>query len=509
MQAHRLTGTPIDVGALCAEMQIDAAFSAEVQAAAEEAAKRPLPDLPDATDVPLVTIDPPGSLDLDQAVAIETRADGGWVVSYAIADVGAFVDAGGPVDVEARRRGETLYAPDRRIPLSPDALGEGAMSLLPDQERPALLWRIEVDPDGSFGTYGLRRAIVRSRAKLDYPSVQQAADAGTLPDAIAALPAFGKAHHARGLANGAIELNLPEQQVDEHDGTWSLAYRSPLPVELWNSQVSLLTGAVAARIMLDGRIGLLRTLPPAPEWIVERLRKAAPALGVTWPDGASPGQVMAPLDLTDPRHVAFVDLASELLRGAGYSAFDGALPEVTVHAGIGGPYAHVTAPIRRLCDRFANEVCVALAGGTEVPTWARVDLPEVADLMAASGKCSHAFDRAIVDGTEACLLRDRVGQTFDAVIVDVDHRNHGTGGAKGNGDARADASTAKGAATTAGATEPVRAEPARTERGTVMLDGPAVTARVDGTDLPLGSRVPVRLETADPSTRTVRFTYPA
>jgi exoribonuclease R len=182
---------------------------------------------------------------------------------------------------------------------------------------------------------------------------------------------------------------------------------------------------------------------------------------------------------------------------------------VTVHAGIGGPYAHVTAPIRRLCDRFANEVCVALAGGTEVPAWAREALPEVADLMTASGKRSHAFDRAIVDGTEACLLRDRVGQTFDAVIVDVDHRNHGNGGAKGNGDARADASTAKGAATTAGATEPVRAEPARTERGTVMLDGPAVTARVDGTDLPLGSRVPVRLETADPATRTVRFTYPA
>jgi exoribonuclease R len=125
-------------------------------------------------------------------------------------------------------------------------------------------------------------------------------------------------------------------------------------------------------------------------------------------------------------------------------------------------------------------------------------LPEVADLMTASGKRSHAFDRAIVDGTEACLLRDRVGQSFDAVIVDVDHRNHG------NGVANAEASASKSPATAA---EP--AEPARTERGTVMLDDPAVTARVDGVDLPLGSRVPVRLETADPSTRTVRFTYPA
>ena len=206
--------------------------------------------------------------------------------------------------------------------------------------------------------------------------------------------------------------------------------------------------------MLDGRVGLLRTLPPAPDWIVDRLRKAAPTLGVVWPDGATPGQVIAPLDLTDPRQVAFVDLASELLRGAGYAAFDGAVPEVTAHAGIGGSYAHVTAPIRRLGDRFANEVCVALSGGTEVPGWAREALPQVADLMAASGKRSHAFDRAIVDGTESALLCDRVGQSFEAVIVDVDRRRNGNDGARSD----------------------------QTERGTVMLDDPAVTARVDGVD---------------------------
>ena len=242
------------------------------------------------------------------------------------------------------------------------------MSLLPDQERPALLWRIEVDADGNFGTYGLRRAIVRSRAKLDYPSVQQAADAGTFPEAIAALPAFGEAHHARGLVNGAIELNLPEQQVDEHDGTWTLAYRSPLPVELWNSQVSLLTGAVAARIMLDGRVGLLRTLPPAPDWIVDRLRKAAPIPRgdvARWRlagsgDGAARPDRPAPRGLRRPR-----------IRTAARCCVYGLRRRA---ARVDGPCghrralrAHVTAPIRRLCDRFANEVCVALAGGTEVP----------------------------------------------------------------------------------------------------------------------------------------------
>lgn len=474
---HRLTSTPVDIDALVVEMKIDAAFPSDVLAAAEVAAKRPLPDYRDARDIPLVTIDPPGSEDLDQAVAIDERPGGGWTVHYAIADVGVFVDPGGPLDSETRRRGETLYAPGRRLPLHPDVLGQGAMSLRPGVDRPALLWRIEVDADGALDAHEVRRSIVRSRARLDYPAVQHDVDAGTLPDAIAALTAFGRTRHEWAIAHGAIELNLPEQEVDRAaEDTWTLTYRSPLDVEVWNAQVSLLTGAAAAQIMLEGGVGLLRTLPPAPEQTVDRLRRAAPGLGVAWPDGMSPGQVIAGLDMEDPRHVAFVDLASELLRGAAYTAFDGTPPAQPEHAGVGGTYAHATAPIRRLGDRFVNEVCVALASGAEIPDWARSSLPVLPDLLAASGHRAHAFDRAIVDGTEAWLLQDRVAQPFEGVIVDVEPRRHDSPG------------------------------PAR---GTVMVDDPAVTARVDGDGLPLGERTSVRLETADPSTRTVRFTYPA
>lgn len=321
MQLHRLTATPLDVGALAVELGFDAAFPPEALAAARRAAERPLPDLPDSRDVPLVTIDPIGSRDLDQAVAIETRQGGGWVVHYAIADVGAFIDPHGPLDLETRRRGETLYAPDRRIPLHPDVLGEGAASLLPDVDRPAILWRIEVGSDGTPGAVDVRRALVRSRARLDYAGVQRAHEAGTLPEPIVAL--------------GAIELNLPEQRVEARDDGWSLTYRSPLPVEVWNAQVSLLTGSVAARMMIDGGVGLLRTLPQAAASTVERLRRAAPGLGVDWPAAASPGQVIASLELADPRHVAFADLAAELLRGAGYVSFDGttARPEWTCRCG--------------------------------------------------------------------------------------------------------------------------------------------------------------------------------
>ena len=119
-------------------------FPPEVEEAAARAAAAPrLPDL-DRTDLPFVTIDPASSLDLDQAVHIERDGDG-YVVHYAIADVAAFVTAGDPVDIEANRRGETLYGADSKIPLHPKSLSEGAASLLPDQVRPALLWTIRVD----------------------------------------------------------------------------------------------------------------------------------------------------------------------------------------------------------------------------------------------------------------------------------------------------------------------------------------------------------------------------
>src|SRR5581483_4202569 len=133
--------------ALRTELGVAGAFPADVLAEADAAAAAKLPDLADATDLPLVTLDPPGSTDLDQAFFIAATAKG-FDVTYAIADVALFVRAGGAVDGEARRRGETLYLPDGRVPLHPPVLSEGAASLLPGQLRPAVLWRFAVDGDG-------------------------------------------------------------------------------------------------------------------------------------------------------------------------------------------------------------------------------------------------------------------------------------------------------------------------------------------------------------------------
>ena len=453
-----------DFAAIRAEFDVPEDFPAAVLTEAERRAAQPrLPEL-DATDLPLVTLDPVGSRDLDQAVHLAALGDG-FRVSYAIADVGAVVDLGGPLDAEALRRGQTLYSPDRRTPLHPPVLSEGAASLLPGELRGAALWTIDLDAEGELVRVDLRRARVRSRAQLDYPSVQAQADAGTLPGPLALLPALGALLRRRAAERGAIELGTPDQEVSASpDGGWTLAFRGDLPVEAWNAEISLLTGRCAAALMLDGGVGLLRTLPPPQPADVERLRRLAPALGVDWPSGAAPGAVISGLDPARPGAAAFLEEAVTLLRGAAYTAFDGTPPEQPGHGGVGAPYAHVTAPLRRLVDRFGTEVCLALAAGQPPAPELRAVLPELPALMAASDRRTREVERAVLDAMEAWLLRGSEGRTFRAVVVD-----------------------------------------AGPESGTVVLDVLAVRARCTGRGLEPGTRIEVRLTEADVAARRVRF----
>ncbi|MCW2636660.1 MAG: Ribonuclease, partial [Blastococcus sp.] len=300
---------------------------------------------------------------------------------------------------------------------------------------------------------------------LDYPSVQAQVDAGTLPEAIALLPTLGALLLRRAAERGAIQLGTPEQEVTRAaDGGWGLVLRGDLPVEAWNAEISLLTGRCAAALMLDGGVGLLRTLPPARPEDVARLRLLAPALGVDWPADTGPGAVIATLDPSRPGHAAFVEEAATLLRGAAYTPFDGAPPAQPVHSGVAASYAHVTAPLRRLVDRFGTEVCLALAAGGEPAPELRAALPELPGLMTASDRRTREVERAAVDATEAWLMHGREGASFSAVVVDAEDG-----------------------------------------KGTVVLDEFAVRGRCTGEGLTPGTRVRVRLTDADVAARTVRF----
>jgi exoribonuclease R len=449
------------------ELEIDVEFPPEVVAAAKEAAKAPrLPDL-DRTDIPFVTIDPPGSMDLDQALHLE-RAGNGYVVHYAIADLPAFVEPGGPVDLEAHRRGETLYGADSVIPLHPRELSEAAASLLPEQVRPAYLWTISLDAEGARTDARVERALVRSRARLDYEGVQQTIDAGTADPVIELLKQVGELRVHREAARGGVNLPMPEQIVDCSTNPWQLEFRQLLDVESWNAQISLLTGFAAASMMVYGRVGILRTLPPPPPEAVTRLHRTARALAIDWPAEQTYPDFIRSLDPREPSHEAMTVACTTLLRGAGYAAFDGEIPEQPEHAALASEYAHVTAPLRRLVDRYGLETCVALSAGTEVPDWVRAGLHDLPETMQRSGHRAHAYENAIVDLVEAATLQGRTGEQFPGVVVAAE-----------KDDPRA---------------------------GEATVRAPAVTAKVTGErPLPVGELVDLVLAEADPDSRTVRF----
>jgi exoribonuclease R len=449
-----------------AEVEVPGEFPAEARAEASAAAlAASLPDR-DLTDVPFVTIDPPTSMDLDQALHL-SRDGSGFLVQYAIADVASFVAPGGPIDVEAHRRGMTFYGPDRRAPLHPVELSEGAASLLPDQERPALVWQMRLGSSGELTETVLTRARVRSRAKLTYEGVQRDLDAGTAGDMLGLLPEIGRLRLGQERARGGVSMPVPEQEiVTRPDGGYGLEHRSPLPVEAWNAQLSLLTGTAAAALMREGGVGIFRTLPPAQQRDVERLRRTAKALRIDWPPELPYADLIRSLDPAPAAHAAFLEEATSLFRGAGYVAFDGSVPDGAGHAAIAAEYAHVTAPLRRLVDRYALEVCATLSAGAEVPQWVRAAMPDLPEVMAEAGRRASAYEGACVAVVEAAVMTGREGEVFPGVVVDVVEKD---------------------------------------DRGEVVIPEPAVRGRVAGRDLPLGEDVSVRLVEASIEARRIAF----
>ena len=448
-------------------MGVVAEFPLPVLAEADDAARDVrLPAL-DLTDVPFATLDPPGSRDLDQAYALE-RTSAGFRVRYAIADVASFVRPGGAVDAEAHRRVETLYAPDVRVPLHPPVLSEGAASLLPGADRPAAVWTLDVDGGGVLTGATVVRAVVRSREQQDYPTVQRDIDAGAAPVGVALLAEVGRVLLAAQERRGGMTLGVPEQVVLSDDGGYRLAFRAPLQVEDWNAQLSLLTGMAAARLMLDAGVGVLRTMPPAAPHDVHRLRRTAGGLGIDWPADESYGELLGRLDARRDHEAAFLAEAAGLFRGAAYVSFDGAAPTAPLHAAIAAPYAHCTAPLRRLVDRYASETCLAICAGEPVPDWVKAALPDLPEEMARGGNLSHRIDNADLNLVEAAVLAGHEGQVFDGLVVDLDERRGG---------------------------------------GTVQLARPAVRGRLEATHgpLPLGEHLKVRLLEADVQRRLVRF----
>ena len=525
------TAPPAEVtealAALRARYEAPTAFPPGALAEAEAAASAWAQDGParlladgarDARDLDLVTIDPPGSMDLDQAVRLErltgqaesagaatgeaTEPAAAYRVHYAIASLATFVTPGGVLDAELRRRGETIYAPDAATPLHPEVLSHGAASLLEDVDRPACLWTIDLDARGEVVTARVERVLVRSRARLTYAQVQAAinGEVSLPPSAPDDLPGLlveiGRLRLEREAARGGISMTTPEQVIEVTEAAgpagesesaevpgpdgYRLAYRVSEPAEQYNAQISLLTGMCAARIMVECGVGILRTLPPARPEDYARLRRVAAALGIDWPAAQPYPELVRGLDHAIPAHAAFMEQAMSLFRGSGYLAFgvggvgvpaddEAADSEEAVHSAIAARYAHVTAPLRRLVDRYGEEVCIAACAQAPVPEWVLQALPDLPGVMEQTGKRARAIGRGALTALEALVLRGHEGEVFDGVI---------TSERDGRG-------------------ELVLAEPA------VVTEIRAGKKALDG-GLPVGERVRVRLLSADP-TSGIRF----
>jgi len=437
---------------------------AEADAAAASVSVDPLAaGLDDLRALEFLTIDPEGSMDLDQAMHLE-RAGDGAILHYAIADVLAFVAPGGAVDAEARRRGQTLYLADDRIPLHPPVLSEDAASLAPGVDRRAYVWRFVLDGGARPVETSLRRAVIRSRQKWSYAQAQAALGAGTAPATLQALAWFGPLRAERERERGGASLNIPDTEIVVEHGRYQLERTRPKPIEDWNAQVSLMTGMAAAELMLRGRVGILRTMPAPEAGDIAAFRARVAALGAPWPEGIDYGSYLRGIDRQRPGAAAVLDAAASLFRGAGYSAFDGEPPADAVQAAIGAPYAHATAPLRRLVDRWSLAICDALANDRPVPAWARESLPELPKLMARSGGRASQLAAGSIDRVEAAVLHGREGTEFEAVVL----------GERGTG-------------------------------ARVQLTSPPITAHADALRAPAGAAVRLRLDTADVDTGAVSF----
>lgn len=450
--AHALA---TELSAIRTEFQVPDAFPAEVLAAADAAAKRAPSDHEDWTDRAFVTLDPASATDLDQAFSIEA-AGNDLILHYAIADVAWFVDEGGPIDAEAWARGETLYLPEGKAGLYPPVLAEGAASLLPDGPRPAVVFSVRVAPDGAVRLDATTRAVIRSRAKQAYATVRDA----DLPAGFAELSARIIAAEAE---RGAARVDPPEQEVSEGpDGKLTLSFRDRHPSEDQNAALSLACNMAVADALIAQKTGLFRVMAEPNEHAVRRLRHTARAFGIEWPERATLTQFERTLDPCDPKAAALMLAIRRAGNGAGYQPFR---PDETPwHSAVAAPYAHATAPLRRLADRYVVQATLAVANGKAVPEHVTAAFAKLPKVMARADARANQIDRAVIDMAEAVMLAGWEGEHFGAIVTDIGERG-----------------------------------------ASIQLRDLPVTARVDASGLTPGDAIDARLTRADPRARQIAF----
>ena len=413
-----------------AEHDIPCEFPAEAVAEAEAA--RPV-DLSggreDLRHVPLVTIDGADARDFDDAVHAEALPDGGWRITVAIADVAWYVRPGSPLDREAESRGNSVYFPDRVVPMLPEALSNNLCSLRPGEDRACMAAVMDFDADGIKRRHRFVRGLMRSAARLVYEEVQAAIDGepndktGPLLEPVlkpvyAAYKVLAKARAHR----GPLELELAEWIVEMDDlrrNIQSVTQRERLDSHRLIEDFMIAANVAAAETLIDRQAPCLFRVHDKPDPLrVESLTGVLSEMGIK----ASASAITRPRQFTDLVRKAegtpYATLVSELvLRSQSQAIYH---PENIGHFGLAlARYAHFTSPIRRYSDLIVHRSLIATLGlgegGLPVEEHARLD--RVAEHISMTERRAAAAERQVQERFAAAYLADRIGEHFEARIT--------------------------------------------------------------------------------------------
>jgi exoribonuclease R len=273
---------------------------------------------------------------------------------------------------------------------------------------------VRVDPQGAVRLDGAERAIVRSRAKLAY---EDAAASNLPPDFVE----FARRIEAAEERRGAARVDPPEQEVVAlGTGRYELLFRPKLQSEQRNAALSLAANMAIADALLAHRTGLFRVMGAPDKRAIRRLRFTAKALSVDWPANMSLEDFERTLEQGDPKQAAFMLAVRRAGPSASYTPYvEGVVPW---HAAMAATYAHATAPLRRLADRYVVQAALAVANGRPVPDAVTQAFAKLPDVMARADARGGQVQRAAIDLAETVMLHGREGRTFPAVVTDIDER---------------------------------------------------------------------------------------
>jgi ribonuclease R len=409
-------------------------FRNDAMAEAEAARPAPLEGREDWRALPLVTIDPPDAKDHDDAVHAESDRDpanpGGHVLTVAIADVAQYVRPGSALEREAIERGNSVYFPDRVVPMLPERISNDLCSLRSGEDRPALAVRMTIGADGRKRKHAFHRVMMRSHARLSYGEAQAAIEGH--PDEKAAplldraiRPLFA-AYRALAKARGAREplaLDIPERKLLlKPDGTLdSVVIPDRLDAHKLIEEFMILANVAAAETCEQLRVPLIYRVHDQPALDkVTALRDFLATLDIKLPksDQLRPlhfNQVLARVKGSEIEKLVH-EVVLRTQAQAEYAA------QNYGHFGLQlRRYAHFTSPIRRYADLVVHRALIRglRLGAGELPDTTPETLAEVAARISAAERRAMAAERETADRLIAHFLADRVGATFRGHITGV------------------------------------------------------------------------------------------